>query len=215
MSCHHETAGDPQRIFSREQSRKANSYAPDTTSQVTTEDEEDAVDRLSQNEKSLYPARVNNMRMQFAWAAVILAFSWIFVIIFIILSHGIGFFHIHPFLQVAWGIGGTLTIAIVAYCSCMIGHVFMHHSVASTADGRRWSLFWRQAASPISFLTASLGGVCIFILSPRWIDNYTQYGFKGLSDSVLITLITSTTVSVLGILGAVMWWLFPRKETHH
>lgn len=210
MTSKLEVDGDNQKIFTLEKAQLVNSYAPDTTAQVTIENEGDAVDRLAQNEESLYPARVNNMRMQFAWAAVILAFSWIFAIIFVILSHGVGLLHIHPFLRVAWGMGGTLTLAIVAYCFCMIKHAWLQHLGTPSIKRRNAALFWRQAASPISFFSASLGGLIIFAISPSWIYNHTQYEFEGLSDSVLVTLITSTTVSVLGILGSVMWWLFPR-----
>lgn len=209
MPSNHEEDRENQLVFSREEDLQANSYAP-TPRQVTRESERDDVDHLVQNEKSLYPARVNNMRMQFAWAAVILAFSWIFAIIFIILSHGVGDLYIHPFLRVAWGMGGTMTLAIVAYCFCMIKHARKQHLRPHKTERRNAALLWRQAASPISFLTASIGGFLFFVISPWWINNHTQYEFKGLSDSVLITLITSTTVSVLGILGSVMWWLFPR-----
>ncbi len=208
LSSHEEDRGNDL-LFSREEDRQANSYAP-TSRQVTKENERDDVDHLAQNEKSLYPARVNNMRMQFAWAAVILAFSWIYAIIFVILSHGVGLLHIHPFLRVAWGMGGTLTAAIVAYCACMLWHAHLQHRGEQNTERRNAALFWRQAASPISFSVASVVGMLVFIFSPIWICNHTQYEFEGLSDSVLVTLITSTTVSVLGILGSVMWWLFPR-----
>lgn len=200
------------RLFANEQKQGANSYAQETPLQIDKENEKDALDRLAKHETLLYPTRVNNMRMQFAWAAVVLAFSWIFAIIFILLSHGVGRLHLYPFRCVAWGMGGTLTTAIVFYCVCMIIYACKLHLGAPRPERRKSALFWREAASPISFLSASIIGLIIFIAATLLIGNHDKYAFERLTDSVLITLITSTTVSVLGILGSVMWWLFPRKE---
>lgn len=205
-------SGEAEKVFSQEKGQATSTYAQDPTPQKGSEKESDEVDRLVQNETQLYPTRVNNMRMQFAWAAIVLAYSWIFTIIFIILSHGVGRLHLHPFRSTTWGMSGTLISAIVVYCFCMIKHARKRHLGAPGIERRKRALFWREVASPASFLISPIFGFACFFIASLVINNHGKYPFIRLTDSVLITLITSTTVSVLGILGAVMWWLFPRKE---
>lgn len=195
--------------------------APSTTNTATLQNntaDEDS-DDVSQflHERLHHETRVNNMRMQFAWAAIILAFMWIFVIIYLILSHAIGYLYLRQFHSILWGISITLILSTLLYGIFMIitgYHAYKSKLMPEPENYRRQYLsdYWRTLAPNIAILSPIIGVITYLLV---WHSSCipTPIRFDRLSDSVLITLITSTTVSVLGILGAVMFWLFPRNKT--
>ena len=156
-------------------------------------------------EKRNYETRVDNMRMQFAWAAIILAFGWIFVIIYLIFSHAIGALYLRQFRGVLWGVIAMVLSASFIYSGCLILYARHKYRGREALSG-----LWRRLAPNAALLAAPFIGLGVYLIVWGCSDVMKLVGFDRLSDSVLITLITSTTVSVLGILGAVMFWLFPR-----
>lgn len=179
---------------------------------ATQEYLEDEANRQAIHEQKFYTGRVNNMRMQFAWAAIVLAFLWIFIIVFAIFSHGVGSLHVSPFAHVVCGLGNTFIIAVLTYGVFMLLHLGVRYLGKTTQRKLKWALFFRESASSMSAICASIGGWRCIVIPLESIKCNSVHLFERLSDSVLVTLITSTTVSVLGGLGAVMWWLFPRNE---
>ena len=168
------------------------------------------------HERLHHETRVNNMRMQFAWAAIILAFMWIFIIIYLILSHAIGSLYLRQFHSILWGIGLTLITSTLIYGILMIitgYHSYKSKLMPEPESYRRQYLsdYWRTLAPNIALLSPIIGLITYLLV---WHSSCIPkpIRFDRLSDSVLITLITSTTVSVLGILGAVMFWLFPHNQ---
>lgn len=152
-----------------------------------------------QIEDTLYDVRVNNMRMQFAWSAVILAFVWVFVIIFIVLSHAVGKLYVYPLQAMAWSLWALIVTAVLVY-TIMMG-IYL--------------LCKKAVVREISPLLTLFSCACVATVTFHIVANSVGHGtlpFDRLSDSVLITLISSTTVSVLGILGSVMFWLFPKNK---
>lgn len=195
-------------FFDKEKSEVCSS----ATDEITQENGLDSLKSRAIREKQLYPERVNNMRMQFAWAAVILAFLWIFIILYILICHGIGILHLYLFKCIAFGLLTSLITSALIYSLCMC--IYSHHQYRINTITKREHLadLWRNLASHISFLASTVLGVIAFFTVYYSIGKQNSYHFIHLTDGVLITLITSTTVSVLGILGAVMWWLFPREK---
>ena len=182
-----------------------------------TADEARADIKQFRRERHHYETRVNNMRMQFAWASIILAFLWIFIIIYLILSHAIGHLYLRQFHSILWGVSTTLLVATIIYSICMAIH--SHHLYKSrvlpdkqAAPRAPLADYWRSLASNIALIIAPLIGLSLYLIIWHNTDPPTPIKFDRLSDSVLITLITSTTVSVLGILGSVMFWLFPKEN---
>lgn len=224
----------------------------------------DIKDFTEASNRGRYQDRVRSTRIQFAWASIILAFCWIFVIIYIILSHAIGHFHIRQFHSILFAVVIMIGFAAISYETCII----MHHRYVRRY--REWETyrtkrthvprsksilyyvlkiynklkiiiigkplqelpccigpeqskslcrirgnFCRELAPSLAFSVGPVAGLVSYLLmyffwynSPPKVSDFDQ-----LSDSVLITLITSTTVSVLGILGSVMFWLFPKDKT--
>lgn len=152
-----------------------------------------------QIEDTLYDVRVNNMRMQFAWSAVILAFVWVFVIIFIVLSHAVGKLYVYPLQAMAWSLWSLIVTAVAVYTVTMGIYLFCKKAII-------------REISPLLTLLAC---ACVATATFHTVANSVGHGtlpFERLHDGVLITLISSTTVSVLGILGSVMFWLFPKNK---
>lgn len=185
------------------------------TGNITQECGQDSIKSRAMREKQLYPERVNNMRMQFAWASDILAFMWIFIILYILMCHGIGNLQLYLFKCIAWAASASLATSVLVYSACMC--IYSRHQYRSNFLPERGHVadLWRNPAPHISFFLSATSGVAVFFFVHLFVKNQNNYEFTRLTDSVLITLITSTTVSVLGILGAFMWWLFPRKEKTH
>lgn len=156
--------------------------------------------KVSKEETALYWARVNNMRMQFAWTAVVLALIWVFIIIYIILSHAIGCLYLLPLYRITWGIATMVTTSTVAYSGFMVAYVISNN------------ILWRRLAPHIALPLGPLAGIATYLWIPGDKLGIPYLPFTQLSDGVLIALITTTTISVLGILSAVMFWLFPRSQ---
>lgn len=157
------------------------------------------IEIYKQIDKNLYGIRVNNMRMQFAWCAVILAFVWIFVIIFIVLSHAVGKLYVYPLQAVAWSLWTLIVTAVIVYGAMMGTYIYTKKAI------------WREALPLVTLVMCAFTATFAF----HYVASDVEHGvlpFQRLSDSVLITLISSTTVSVLGILGSVMFWLFPKNK---
>lgn len=182
-----------------------------------TADEASADIKQFQRERQRYETRVNNMRMQFAWAAIILAFLWIFIIIYLILSHAIGSLYLRQFHSILWGVSTTLLIATIIYSICMTIHSRHQYKSRVLRDKQAalrepLSDYWRALAPNLALIIAPSIGLIVYLSIWHNTTPPTPIKFDRLSDSVLITLITSTTVSVLGILGSVMFWLFPKEN---
>lgn len=156
--------------------------------------------KVSKEETALYGARVNNMRMQFAWTAVVLALIWVFIIIYIILSHAVGRLYLRPLYRITWGIATMVTTSTVAYSGFMARYVWKE------------TIRWRRLAPHIALALGPLAGIATYRWMPVDELGIPYLTFTRLSDGVLIALITTTTLSVLGILSAVMFWLFPRSQ---
>lgn len=235
-----------------------------TVDDIIQENVRDIKDFADASNIERYQDRVRSTRIQFAWASIILAFCWIFVIIYIILSHAIGHFHIRQFHSILFAVVIMIGLSAISYEICII----MHHEYIrryqewDTYNQKRihvprsksllyyvlklfrivkeWTIghplqevpncnasgiskslckirgnFYRELAPSLAFSVGPVAGLISYLVmyffwyaSPPKFSNFDQ-----LSDSVLITLITSTTVSVLGILGSVMFWLFPKDKT--
>lgn len=194
---------------------------PDTAPIANNTADEASVDtKQFRRERQRYETRVNNMRMQFAWAAIILAFLWIFIIIYLILSHAIGHLYLRQFHSILWGVSTTLLIATIIYSICMTIHSRHQYKSRVLRDKQAalrepLSDYWRALAPNLALIIAPCVGLIVYLSIWHNTTPPTPIKFDRLSDSVLITLITlitSTTVSVLGILGSVMFWLFPKEN---
>lgn len=168
-------------------------------------------------ERRHHAIRVNNMRMQFAWAAILLAFGWILTIIYIILSHAIGSLYIRQFHSIMWGIAGAITLSSILYGIFMaihIRHQYRSH-ILKGAKGeirKHLSTLYRSLAPNLALILSPPVALITYLVVWNTSEALPPISFARLSDSVLIAIITTTTISVLGILGSVMFWLFPRNQ---
>lgn len=159
-----------------------------------------------------YPVRVRNLRFQFAWASIMLAFAWVFIIIFIVLSHAVGSLYAHLLRSIMWGAIGCVVGASIIYGFFMSLH--SHHVYRSSVlkERRHLAILHRRLAANFSIIFAPVIGIVAFFISDANYECRIVLPFNGLTSEVITVLITSTTISVLGILGSVMFWLFPRKK---
>lgn len=159
-----------------------------------------------------YPVRVRNLRFQFAWASIMLAFAWVFIIIFIVLSHAVGCLFAHLLRSIMWGAIGCVVAASIIYGIFMSLH--SHHVYRSSVlkERRHLAILHRRLAANFSIIFSPILGIVAFFISETQYECRIVLPFERLTSEVLTVLITSTTISVLGILGAVMFWLFPRKK---
>jgi|GEM_PF-3521940 len=163
-----------------------------------------------EKEEFEYTKRISNTQLQFAWTSIILSLIWVFLIIFIVISQGTSKLHTSFLCTILCGFLGCAVSAVCISGLCMTIHVIALNfrnkpyleSIAKSC---------RHASSHMSMLVAPLVGVwCYHSFYAEITKRSQDFPFQ-LSETTLITLITSTTVSVLGILGAVMFWLFPRS----
>ena len=173
-------------------------------------------DSLSQNtihqqrEKNLYSSRVMGMRVQFAWAVFALVITWLFIILFFIISWGVEMLYPVVLFKIAFVIIPAFAAGIFLYSLLMTVTENLHCKIGIQEKCTRLRAQTLHYSVCGSIITAVFFAVVAIWHTPE--SNAIKIPIQGISDSVLITLITSTTISVLGILTAVMWWLFPRKQ---
>lgn len=252
-------------LYSRADSKGTiNGHKNATIDNIIQENVRDIKDFADAPNIERYQDRVRSTRIQFAWASIILAFCWIFVIIYIILSHAIGHFYIRQFHSTLFAVVIMIGLSAISYEICIIMHheyirryqewdtyrqkrihilrskSLLYYAIKLCRIVKEWTVghpiqeipnyigpeqskrlckirgnFYRELAPSLAFSVGPVAGLVSYLVmyffwygSPPKFSNFDQ-----LSDSVLITLITSTTVSVLGILGSVMFWLFPKDKT--
>lgn len=186
--------------FFAHQEQRADTTEKNTTPDLTDEAPQDVREFFQTDETKLYETRVNNMRMQFAWATVMLVFAWLFIIIYIVIAHSLGRLFLHTLYVIAWTLLLSTIAAGVAHTITMICYIV------------KANVKIRQMAAHIALLTACLTGLPAYFILYFLFPIRGDLAFDRLSDSVLTILITTTTASVIGILGAVMFWLFPKKS---
>ncbi|MBQ7022577.1 MAG: hypothetical protein IJN29_03295 [Akkermansia sp.] len=162
-----------------------------------------------EKEEFEYTKRISNTQLQFAWTAIILSLLWVFLIIFIVISQGTSKLHTSFLCTTLCGFLGCAISAACISGLCMTIHVIALN-FRNKPSLEAISKSCRYASSHMSMLVAPLIGIWCYHSFYKEITKYSQDLPFHLSETTLITLITSTTVSVLGILGAVMFWLFPR-----
>lgn len=168
-----------------------------------------------EKEEFEYTKRISTTQLQFAWTSIILSLIWVFLIIFIVISQGTSKLHTGFLCTTLCGFLGCAISAASVSGLCMTIH-FITLIFRKITYLEAISKSFRHASSHMSMLVAPLVGVWCYHSFYEEITKRSQDFPFQLDETTLITLITSTTVSVLGILGAVMFWLFPRptKKTN-
>ncbi len=162
-----------------------------------------------EKEEFEYTKRISNTQLQFAWTAIVLSLLWVFLIIFIVISQGTSTLHTGFLCTTLCGFLGCAISAASISGLCMIIHVITLN-FRKIPYKEAISKSFRFSSPHLSMLFAPLIGVWCYHSFYIDIANVSEDLPFRLSETTLITLISSTTVSVLGILGAVMFWLFPR-----
>lgn len=196
------------------------------------QDEENAVqttqsDYIEQQQRlaaAEHEKNVFGLREKFAWFALVIALVWLICLLMAIFFQAIGRCPLNEVLAFSVSLSVALIASSWSHCNRArhrhkaLSRVLL---LANTGVGSRnkeaeysRDEFRRTfyITIPLAITTATgLFWVALFLIrclfpfpEPRW----------HLSDKVLIAAATSTTVSVLGILGAVMFWLFPSKKSH-
>lgn len=153
--------------------------------------------------KDVYQPKVYDLRIQLAWATFFLVVIWLIADLAIIFFSGIHGLSIKFIYTIIGSIAGLITgLALGSFLLCMIlsrKKIFsVHHKQILKAN--------------IPFYA----GTVVMILGGQWGAMYIPEDILlpfNLSDPVLITMITTTTASVIGILILVMKWLFPSSNS--
>lgn len=155
--------------------------------------------------KNHYTHRVYDLRIQFAWATFLLVVVWLAADIIVIFASGISklsvrmvYINIGALLGLIFGILLGKIVFFIWYI------VFNKKYIDEKNDTDCFSWI-------LSMFFAVIGAAGIGWWGSEKITKEAMLPFH-LSDAVLITMITTTTASVIGILILVFNWLFPNKK---
>ncbi len=165
---------------------------------------------------------VSFMRVRYAWGIFAMLICWLGVDVVVLLAHATKSLDVY----VMYGLGGALA---GFWIGGMWGYACRNwrglrdvKAVYKLGVGtpERMDLserniqlrVWRSVGSvPICLICTVLGAVLMRGLAPFLAQGASVVPFR-LSNTVLITLIGSTTASVIGIFLIVLHWLFPRAK---
>lgn len=185
------------------------------------------LDNRSDRAQIDHKLNVYSLREKFAWFAFLIVIVWLCVLMLGFLFHATQ--HFMPRLLYALAMSVSVVLITVVPYYCYIASdaqriLILAEKYAAVAQNKCEQREWRarviEAKAECKRLTyyptaiAAIVGPIVFWLSLRCsrIANLFPSRDWHLSDSMLTVAATSTTVSILGILGAVMFWLFPRDK---
>lgn len=153
--------------------------------------------------KDVYQPKVYDLRIQLAWATFFLVIIWLLADLAIVFFSGIHGLSIKFIYTIIGAIAGLITgLALGSFALCIL-----------LFNQKILSIYYKQILKAnIPFYT----GTVIMILGGYWGTQQIPQDIVlpfNLSDPVLITMITTTTASVIGILVFVMKWLFPSSDS--
>ncbi len=167
------------------------------------------------------------LRIKFAWALFILLAAWLFVLITIIISHSVGYIDIGLLLYLSDFVIRSSIWVLLLYsimltfykiiCTMLLILNRMPQNLRrndSIVFDELWSIHKNYKLSlHLSIFVGSIIALCC------WSDVYAYLTpkahavpFISLQESILQSLIISTTVGVTSLFAAVIFWLFPRSN---
>lgn len=147
-----------------------------------------------------------NMRELFAWIALCIAVVWLVFILLLLIFCACKQFMFHLFFSVICFLLLGTTASVLSYCITMLRNKNYDFKDKSYSANKHRAIL-------LSMFWGTVIGTLVLCASYFWCPNTCIDGKSFImSDMTLSVVFGSTTISVLGILGAVMFWLFPREK---
>lgn len=185
------------------------------------------LDKRSDRAQIDHKLNVYSLREKFAWFALLIVIVWLGALMLGFLFHATQHFMPRLLHALAMSVSVVIVTDVPFYCYIasdaqrILNLAEKYAAMAQNmCEQREWRARAVEARAECKRLTyypiavAAIVGPLVFWLSLKYSRNASLFPSRDwhLSDSMLTVAATSTTVSILGILGAVMFWLFPRDK---
>lgn len=162
------------------------------------------------------------MRIKFAWAIFILIICWLIADMIFILSAGVEKILVCEIYSIFGGVLGMISGIMIGQ-SCrtkrLLKDIKSEYKLKNEDDYIKYRdrnvqlRIWRGVGNLECVVPLILIGLVCGYIYGRMTHENVEINPPHLEKEVLITLITTTTASVIGILAIVLHWLFPQKKS--
>lgn len=165
---------------------------------------------------------VSFMRVRYAWGIFAMLVCWLGVDVVVLLANATNSLDIYLMYGLCGAVGGFWIGGLWGYACRNRRGLRDVKSVYKLDVGTQERMdlaerniqlrVWRSVGSvPICLSCTVIGAILMRLLAPLLVTGKAVITFH-LSDTVLITLISSTTASIIGIFLIVLHWLFPKEK---
>lgn len=165
---------------------------------------------------------VSFMRVRYAWGIFAMLVCWLGVDVVVLLANATNSLDIYLMYGLCGAVGGFWIGGLWGYACRNRRGLRDVKSIYKLDVGTQERMdlaerniqlrVWRSVGSvPICLSCTVIGAILMRLLAPLLVTGKAVITFH-LSDTVLITLISSTTASIIGIFLIVLHWLFPKEK---